>query len=146
LRPEKFSVWLWQLGQSSRRFSRRLSWRSRDVVQAERQRLTEPVGDAAGVAPSRLQPEAEQPRLDVAAVAPAEKQLLDRHGLRARADVAAPPDVLPRLAGEAEAALALRDAVPCVVIRLDLGPVVAAHEARVRRDAKAAQVVGHRRP
>jgi hypothetical protein len=114
------------------------------VVQRECEGLAEPVRDAAALAERGLQPVGEQPALEVPPPSrrPRHEQLLDGRGVGTGDDVAAPARRVPRLSREPEPLLAFGHRVPFVVEALDLGPVIAAGEARIGAASKRARVVG----
>jgi hypothetical protein len=118
-----------------------------DVMQRERQRQIPPGVDATQLAPGLLQTGGDQAESEMHPIAFADKQLSDRHGVRARHDRSSSSGAVPRLAREAEALLARGDAVAEVVVALDLDPVVPSREARVRCDPQPPKVVadGRRR-
>jgi hypothetical protein len=144
LRPAKFSVWLWQFGQSSWRFSSRVA-SAVDVVEREAERPPEPFGDPAHLTALHHEPEREEPTLDVIATATTGEQLLDRHGPGPRDDIAPVHRGVPGVARESEPLLALAHRMPLVVMSLHSRPVVPAIEPLVRGSAEVAHVVGDRR-
>jgi len=115
-----------------------------DVVQRHRDRPAPPLGQPAFLAPILLQPQRDQAPLQVRTVSRGAEQLLDRHGLRARADLAPRHGVGEALARHPEAPLALSDAVALVVVRLYRSPVVPPAHSLVARDAEPAAVVRDR--
>src|SRR5215208_7129491 len=98
------------------------------VMERHRQWPSEPLGDSADLTAVLLEPLAEQPPLEVAAVHRTPRDQVDRQRgpMRARSDRAPGGGVHECLACEPELLLALRDRVPRVVEALHLIPVVAA--------------------
>src|SRR6184192_110216 len=112
-------------------------------MERHRQRAAEPLVDPALLAAVLLEAGPNEAALYVHPIAAAsdDEHLVNRRRLRPRDDVTAPRRVVEGLPREAEPALAVRDAVPVVVVALDLLPVVAAIEPRVAGYAKLARVV-----
>jgi hypothetical protein len=91
-----------------------------DVVKGERERLAEPILDAAPFTAWRLEPVGKKAAPQVPAASPVlpnDQQLLDRRRSRAGDDCASSACGVPRFAGETEFLLALSDGMPRVVER-----------------------------
>jgi hypothetical protein len=136
------TVWLWQFGHSSWRFSSPVVIAvTVDVVERQRQRAAAPALDSAHLTAVVLEAQPHQPVLDVSTTSPTGEQLIERHRRRTRMDQPPLPRLMEGPASEPEVPHAVRDAVPLVVVALNRRPVVATGEARIGRHSKPPKVV-----